>query len=214
MGDLFWIREGRSTKRSKRNAAVLLACGLACLFAPAVEAAEPSLRVVVAIRNYAGVPRETQDIAEAQASKIFEKAGVTIEWRELPRSQSANVDLPVVAEPIVNLLPDSMIPPLRPSPDAFGKALGLQAYVFAGRIRQATEAALISFPKTLGHIMAHELGHVLLDEKSHAFGSIMSPSLGVEEFRQMNMGTLLFTPAQAKWLRDRVLRAPARTGAR
>jgi hypothetical protein len=187
------------------SAAILVACGLACLLPPAVDAAEPDLRVVVAILNYAGVPRETMDLAEAQASTIFEKAGVTIEWREPHGSESANINPPAVMPSFfVKLLPDSMFPPVRPSPGAFGSALGIQAYVFAGRIRQATEEGLISFPRTLGHIMAHELGHVLLGEKSHAFGSIMTPKLGAQEFREMYTGTLLFTPAQAKRMRDRI----------
>ena len=165
--------------------------------------------LVVAIRNYAGVPPETLNLAEAQASKIFEKAGLIVEWWELPVSTEGK-ELPAADRPTVppvaylKLPPDSRIASLRRSSGAFGCALGADVYVFAGRIFQATEEAKASLPIALGHIMAHELGHVLLGENSHTPGGIMTPMFRPREFALMGMGSLLFTPAQAKRMRGRI----------
>ena len=185
---------------------MLVACGLACLFGPAAEGADPGVRLVVGVLNYAGVPRETLDLAQAEASTICEEAGVSIEWWEPPRSASTDADRPAIkaASFFVKLLPDSMFPPEPQSSNAWGCAIGIQAFVFADRIQQASGTTSISFPKTLGHIMAHELGHVLLGKESHALGSIMSPTWGEWEFRNMQWGTLRFTPSQANRLVDRI----------
>ena len=120
------------------------------------------------------------------------------------RFDSAEVVPAVMPVAFVKLLADSLFPPVPQSSRAWGCALGVQAYVFAGRIQQAVERTSISFPRALGHIMAPELGHDLLGEKSHALGSIMSPELGEWEFRQMRWGALLFNPAHSARMRERI----------
>jgi hypothetical protein len=186
--------------------AVLLAFGLACFLPPTIQAAEPGPRLVVAIRDYAGVPRQTLDAAEAQLSKIFGRAGVLIEWLESPTCGSAAVDLPVVKPALfVTLLPNSMAAPLRCCSGGFGFALGELVYVFADRTRQAAAQTESDFAAALGLVMAHEIGHVLLGPNGHAPGSIMTPRLGTTAFEQGERGALLFQPAQAERMREQVV---------
>jgi hypothetical protein len=173
--------------------------------------------------NCARLPSETLRAAEVQVSRIFKNAGVEIEWWESDGTEPADVGFPTnVPVFFVKLLPDSVFPPAHPTPGAFGNALGVQAFIFVGRIQRATEEALVSFPRTVGHIIAHELGHLLLGGKSHFLGSVMSPRFGPCEFRQMERGLLLFGPAEARRMRDRIrtqrianaaiLMTPARNG--
>ncbi|MFB3776741.1 MAG: hypothetical protein ACE141_03995 [Bryobacteraceae bacterium] len=188
-------------KGNRALAGVLL---LASLSARAAEAADT--RIVVAILDYADVPPETLELAKAQTSKIYGKAGVEIEWKEAQALGEAATARPAVRPAAwVKLLPNSMAKRLRRTPGAFGCALDNQVYVFAERVRETAKHARISYAKTLGHIMAHEIGHILLGADSHAPRSIMSPFLGPVEFQEMEMGHLLFNEAQAEQLSGRLL---------
>ncbi|MFB3778990.1 MAG: hypothetical protein ACE141_15330 [Bryobacteraceae bacterium] len=180
--------------------------GLACVSALGVGAAEPRPWVVVAILNYADLSRETLDVAEEQASKIFGEAGVAVKWWELPVSGSAAAD-DAIAQPVawLRLLPRSMADRFSGIPGALGCTLDRHAYVYTDRVRDVAARAATNFPRALGHIMAHELGHVFLGENSHAAGGIMSPKQGTLEFRRMNMGGLQFSRVEAQRMRRRIL---------
>ena len=185
--------------------AVRLAFVLACFLVPLLSAAAPAPRLVVAIRDYADVPRDTLDLAEAQVSKVFGRAGVTIEWRDLPGSGSSTVEFAELKPAfVVALLPNSMAARLRCSLGAFGFAVGTRAYVFTDRTRLAAAHRGNDFARALGVVMAHEIGHVLLGPNGHLPGSIMSPRLGKMEFGQGERGALLFHPTQAEQIREQV----------
>jgi hypothetical protein len=164
---------------------------------------------VIAIYNYAGVAPETLNLAEAQASEIFKKAGVKIDWWELPLSGDGRA-LPPTDQPAVppladvRLLPDSKIPALRRSPDVLGCALGSQVYVFVDRLLEATAPVKCPLYVSLGLIMAHEIGHVLLGPNNHALYGVMVPKLGKWQFQQMQMSGLFFCPQQAEKIRERI----------
>ena len=50
----------------------------------------------------------------------------------------------------------------------------------------------------LGHVMAHELGHLLLRRAAHSLGGLMRASLDVE---RAGRGVLLFTDAEEEAIR-------------
>jgi hypothetical protein len=184
-------------------AALRLAFGLACFLAPALQAAGPGPRLVVAIRDYADVPRETLDRAEAQVSKIFGRAGFLVEWRELTESKPAEDFAEVKPALVASLLTNSMAARVRCSAGALGFAIGNRAYIFVERTRLAAGFGANDFSKTLGAVMAHEMGHVLLGP-GHAAGSVMSARLGKTEFVQGEQGALLFLRAQAERMNERI----------
>jgi hypothetical protein len=183
-------------------AALRLAFGLACFLAPVLQAAGPGPRLVVAIRDYADVPRETLVRAEAQASEIFGRAGVLVEWWELTGSEPAADFAEVKPALVASLLTNSMAARARCTGSALGFAIGDRAYVFVERSRLAAAMGASDFGQALGVIMAHEMGHVLLGP-GHAAGTVMSARLGKAEFVQGEQGALLFFPAQAERMRER-----------
>ncbi|MFB3777271.1 MAG: hypothetical protein ACE141_06650, partial [Bryobacteraceae bacterium] len=189
-----------------KGAAVLLAFVSACSAAPAVQAANTKPHLVIAIRDYANLPPETLDAAKGQVSKIFEKAGVEVEYSESTAPVSGGVDGPAVRPTAwVKLLPDSMARRLRRSQGALGCSTGDQVYIFADDVLKAATHAKIDYPITLGQVMAHEIGHVLLGQDSHAPTGMMSPYLSSSEFQEMKTGHLLFHDRQARKIRERLL---------
>jgi hypothetical protein len=55
----------------------------------------------------------------------------------------------------------------------------------------------VSLAGVLAHVMAHEVGHLLLGTNAHSPTGIMRPSWQARELRSIIMGTLLFTSEQA-----------------
>ena len=59
----------------------------------------------------------------------------------------------------------------------------------------------VSKAQILGHAIAHELGHLLLNQQVHSPHGIMRGEWSFVDFREMTSGMLLFTPEQAEYLR-------------
>jgi hypothetical protein len=82
--------------------------------------------------------------------------------------------------------------------DALGSAShGGWAYVFASRVLMLSVSAHACFPRVLGSVIAHEIGHVLLPEHSHAPQGIMQESL-----QPLDGTNRYFTAAHAAMLRN------------
>jgi hypothetical protein len=66
-----------------------------------------------------------------------------------------------------------------------------------------------AFGVVLGHVIAHELGHVLLGSGEHASEGIMRANWGKADFDRAARGHLGFTALQAAAIRDYASRSPA-----
>lgn len=80
---------------------------------------------------------------------------------------------------------------------------GTQADVFFGEVaNQESIGANVS--TMLGHVIAHELGHLLLGSNSHAASGIMRSRWQTAELERMTHGTLFFAPDQVKLMQARL----------
>jgi Zn-dependent peptidase ImmA (M78 family) len=59
-----------------------------------------------------------------------------------------------------------------------------------------------SEPRVLRHVMAHELGHLLLGSNAHAEIGIMRPRWFGQQLRAVERGALFFSPEQALLMRN------------
>jgi hypothetical protein len=59
----------------------------------------------------------------------------------------------------------------------------------------------VSKGQILGHAIAHEIGHLLLNQQVHSAHGIMRGEWSLEDFRDVTYGKFLFTPPQAEFLR-------------
>jgi hypothetical protein len=53
----------------------------------------------------------------------------------------------------------------------------------------------------LAHVLAHEIGHVLMKTDSHSSGSIMKPHWSASDWPQITHGQLTFLPADTDMIR-------------
>ena len=80
---------------------------------------------------------------------------------------------------------------------------GTQADVFFGEVaNHAPTGANVS--NMLGHVIAHELGHLLLGSNSHATSGIMRSRWQAAELQSLAHGALFFTPDQVKLMQARL----------
>ena len=170
------------------------------------ETPEPQLKLGVRTYNYAAVSGDILLRAEQQSAEIFRRAGIELAWIECPVSPREVDKFPACTQKgigslaaTLKILPESMAAGFALPLKNFGVTLQHHAsFVFYDRVQLANRVGL-SEPVVLGHIIAHELGHLLLGEGGHSDKGIMMEDLRVRDFRQAERGTpLTFSTEQAE----------------
>jgi hypothetical protein len=181
----------------------------------AVAAASPSdLRILV--YDFAGTPRGAFAQAREDAARVFLQAGIRTRWVYCRRTadEAAAPDCALPRQPDVlelRLLPRVMTDRLRPLPTACGVAYlaaedgaPLSAQVFCHRAQELAGRHQMDYGMILGHLMAHELGHLILGIGSHSRDGLMRTPWGKADLAAASRGALLFSPAEAARIRARL----------
>jgi hypothetical protein len=181
--------------------------------------AQPDL--TVRVYDYMGVSDNTLSNAESVARRIFQRAGIEAEWVRCATEREAERWYPGCRKPkgawdlILHVVPRAMEGGLV-GPKAMGFAAPVgegetasHAWVFFHRVRQTAAQSQrssrnVSQDTLLGHVMAHEIGHLLLGPNQHAQRGVMRPYWRAEDFREMETGCLVFESEQAKSLRAKL----------
>jgi hypothetical protein len=168
----------------------------------------PSLKIYV--YNRAGVSGRTLDQAEHRASTIFRQSGIETTWHNCSvdgrngANCSASFDSGTIVLQIVH---DSE----KLKTEIFGTAFmgrsgyGTYADVFFDRVQQVCQDAKVALPDILGHIISHEIGHLLLGADSHSRFGIMRATWEPKELAQADRGHLLFSTVQSKAMQQRLV---------
>ena len=203
---------------------------LAVLTAPFVslEAAAPARlpadtdRLTILVQELAGTDPHILEGAIGTARRILAGAGVAADWFVCPKAADGPTVCGAQPGPWVlrmRLISDenARLFPLAENNFGFalpGKAgaLGSLAYVFVERTERHARCIKVSEAVLLGHMMAHELGHLLLGESSHAASGIMTGRFKARHLQAAGQGGLGFFDAQAKAMRAQVSRRLASRG--
>lgn len=191
---------------------LLLSSGLPAQGGGPTTGEPPTL--TIRLYNYAEAPAVLLDDATEIGGQIFRRAGIDTVWvtcaasPDQPSHRSCD-ESPGKRIVHVNILNREMSAKLGTDPNAFGLAFtsdiefGQFATVFYHRIgelerRWARDAVM-------GHILAHEIGHLLLGFGGHTQHGIMSPSWTKAELTQAESGGLNFDKSRARHMRKQVL---------
>jgi hypothetical protein len=160
--------------------------------------------ITVQIYNYSPVSPDVVVRAEREAGRILGAAGLQPLWLECPVTTSSEApkrcQQPQLATDLrLRILPASIQNKFQDSVFGFAvhPALASVYYDYAER-RAKVDDAEFELPVILGGVMAHELGHLLLGSDGHSGSGIMQPRWDPNQVRLLLMGTLQFTPEQAK----------------
>ena len=182
------------------------------------QPAETGLKIAVHIYNYARASPEALVRAERETARIYESTGIAMEWLICPLSPeelAQNTTCDVLAPPprlTLRLLSNEMAQRCPVGGDIFGFAFmpvnggfGVVANVFADRARDFTTDQELH-RVILGHLIAHELGHLLLGQAGHsAVAGIMHVPWQTKELEQIKRGVMSFLPEQAERIRAQVV---------
>jgi hypothetical protein len=175
---------------------------------PAVFRADDK-RIVVRIDERTTVDAKALADAMERVARIYREADVVVTWNRPGFTEDeAGLKLTIV----VTSYP---LPSLKHGTrDVMGVAhpaergCGRIAYVFFERVEQLTRKSEKDVAVVLAHVIAHELGHLLLPPSSHSRVGIMRASWSGSDLADAARGRLLFTSAQAAQMRARIEAEP------
>ena len=173
------------------------------------DAKVPQFKVFV--YNDVGVGAQTLREAEIVVGEIFGRAGIAMSWKNCSQGALSGSGRCALSQEDSSVLFVRIVARSRSlSGEAFGVAFvgksgrGQQADVFYSGIQQMGGTATQS-GKLLGHVIAHELGHLLLGMKSHSRAGIMQAQWSSGVLRQIYEGCLTFDKRQSNIMRAQLL---------
>jgi hypothetical protein len=181
------------------------------------EAPEPASKIQVFVYNYAGVDSETLARAEREAIRIYSRIGIETEWLDCSLTPDQAAQYPACQLPVsparlaLRLLSRSMAERIGLSQATFGSALlpedggyGMIAQICEHCCEEQAQGSKALHAAILGHVMAHELGHLLLGVGSHGATGLMHVPWHKKELESLAQGALLFTSWEGDKMRRQV----------
>ena len=179
-------------------------------------APDPVRELTVRLYDYAGLDPRTLHLARKQAEALFAKAGVRWRWQQCRTSAGDAPSDAGCAERTgphllqLRLHPRKMAKKMAGGFLEFGYAIpvedghGVIAGVYVERADVTAREVGLDLHVVLGHLMAHEIGHLLLGVASHSRSGVMQAKWGDHEMRLARVGAIEFSERQAQRMRSDV----------
>ena len=182
---------------------------LAVLLFGAAAMGQPTAQVTVIVSDAVGVAPSVLLRAEDEAGRLFELAGIEIEWRNCGRYIQDDVEDCSVHGTnrfVLHIVRTGQ----KVGDSVFGVAFlgedgrGKYSDVFFDRIAETASGSAVPLAELLAAVSAHELGHLLLGTHSHSVSGIMEARWQKQSLSKIAMGNLYFTHEQSKLMRGRL----------
>lgn len=161
------------------------------------HAAEPgngTQTIDLRMDNDARVPAFVLEQSQDEVRRIFAGSGLTVRWTDTASKFTVMIVPQVLGygragSPVMGV--------------AFRKADGSMAQVFFKQVQNFAATYGVDLSVVLAHVIAHEVGHLLLPGTPHSAFGIMRSGWDNALARDLVKGTLTFTDAQAATIRAR-----------
>ena len=174
---------------------------------------EEKAQVTVSVYNQAAVPGDVLSQAEQAASRIFQRAGIAVNWLncQVPAaSEEASITCREVAFP-----KHLHLRIVRRSAGLNGEAMGISfqgedgigcfADLFYEPMERLEESDGTNVASLLGQVAAHEIGHLLLGTNSHAAAGIMQARWTADRLTSPGLTRLVFLDRESEKMKERLL---------
>lgn len=181
--------------------------------APSSSLARANPRITLRMYNH-GISRALLIRSEGEATAIFNQAGLAVNWVDCPLTTAELDHYPACQKPMgsadftVQIVSARRARQFRAQHDALGVALdclsddiGCSAYVFSRDVVALARDEDVSESQLLGHVMAHEIGHLLLGPDSHAASGVMRAHWYQQDLLTIAKTHLFFNDQQSLRLR-------------
>ena len=179
-------------------------------------------QIIARVHNYAHVDTELLVGAEAVTTSILREAKVEARWVYCPLTQEEEERYPRCPADwgtnafLLNILTPEMVERIQTRVENLGSApspcdedaTSCPINVFYFRVVERAEQFGIKPGRLLGHVLAHEVGHLL--GENHSSKGIMRGTWSRDDLMLMGFSILEFSTDQAKQLRAALLRRAAR----
>jgi hypothetical protein len=164
--------------------------------------------LVINVENHADVPSDDLDKAFEFARRLYRWAGVEMAWsitREpgkphAPKPQQSSITVVILGRGMTTLGTAASTLGVAPArPDGRER----RVYAFAERVKVFATSNNLTLPRVLGHVIAHEIGHVLLPDAGHSSGGLMQANAPAGALTHDRMPPS-FNAAQAATIRQQV----------
>ncbi len=177
---------------------------------------------VLRVRVYNVAHVGSHDLAEAErvADAIFEEGGIATSWKERAANNKEELSMdfssnlapsgrcvtPPAGEIMLQFLNNT---PKQSLPGSLGFALpcatfGITVTVFIDRCEGVLRLSPVTLSQVLGHVIAHEIGHMLLGPNSHTRAGIMSGRWAKGDWMMVSRENKAFLLWQAVRIRERI----------
>ena len=199
-------------------AACAFAAGIEVLLATTTARGAERLSIDCLVDDLVTVADDTLAEAQQSAARIFEPLAVQIVWFDTTsalRRQKA-LDDPgaqkafVTSLYVVRLVAKDGYGGMAPSERSLGSAaVGTRVAIipYPRVLELARSGSSVTVGLVLGHVIAHELGHLLLQRATHSAAGLMRDTL---DLRLAQQGRLLFTAPEAQAIRAAIAQNAAR----
>ena len=183
--------------------------------APAKGETPESARVSISVYNEAEVPAEVLTQAENEASQVFRQAGIEVRW--------LNCRIPAVSEEASRACREAVFPEhlhlriVRKSFGLRGETMGISfqaddgsgcyADLFYEPMELLHQSNATDLASLLGHVAAHEIGHLLLGANSHSGAGIMHAHWTPEELASAKAGRMVFSGQESLRMKAKLTNA-------
>ena len=166
------------------------------------------LGMILWVRDTAQVPDNVLTDAQTEVTRIFRQAGVEAVWRAPSSSSAAPGERWLIIAILSREQTERLFPAL--TGDEVGTAASSSptrranvAYVFYDRVERLTGGDGFHLGPVLGAAMAHEIGHLLLDN-AHSQTGLMRAHWTKADLQLVQRSELFFTAEQGELIRNRI----------
>jgi hypothetical protein len=171
-----------------------------------------SLVLRVSVFDDAGVGAATLRNAQQEASRLFRRANIEVLWLQCPQNRPERISFGRCSE--VSFPSHLLLRIARRSRGATKSTMGMTFQSAGGEgcytdlfyepILELQMKNHLGAATILGHVMAHELGHLLLGTNSHSNDGLMRARWNPGELAQAAKGNLLFSAEESTRMRNRL----------
>jgi hypothetical protein len=179
--------------------------------------------ITIRVYNFAQVSARSLIEAEKETTSIFQEVGINPLWVDCPLTHEESSNYPECQQAIglmdfhLRIFSQQMAERYGKRFTTFGFSVpcpddgrGCVSNVFLHRVEELAKRTGATLPGLMGHVIAHEIGHLLLGLTQHGPTGIMRAYWDREDLRRAALGHLVFTRDEANAIRNRVARRAER----